>query len=48
MLPGRVVAAFNGAFVGIAALAFEKQFKVLTPAKPAHRFRVSSQSVSLL
>jgi hypothetical protein len=44
MLPGRIVAPFNGALVGIATLAFEKELHIFAPAKPAHRIRVSSQT----
>src|SRR3972149_4488802 len=47
MLPGRIVAPLDGAFVRVATLALEKELQVLTPAEPANRFGVSSQSFLL-
>src|SRR5262249_57447374 len=40
MLPGRIVAALDGAFVGVAPLALQEEFQTLSPAEPARRRRV--------
>jgi hypothetical protein len=48
MLPRRIVASLDGALVRIAALSLEKELHVFAPAKPAHRFGISSQPVFLL
>jgi hypothetical protein len=47
MLPGNEVALFDGALLGVAALAFQKQFHALAPALPANRANVSCQVLLL-
>jgi hypothetical protein len=47
MLPGDEVALFDGALLGMAALALEKKFHALTPALPANRADVSCQFLLL-
>ena len=47
VLPGRIVAPFDGAFVRVTALSFQKELEVLSPAKTTHRFGVSSQTFLL-
>src|SRR5580700_2788353 len=43
VLPRREVALLDGALLGIAALAFQKQFHALAPALTAHGTNISSQ-----
>jgi hypothetical protein len=48
MLSWGIITPFNGALVRVTALPFQKKLKVFSPAKPAHRFSVSSQSFLLI
>ena len=43
VLAGREVALFDGALLGVAALAFQEQFHALAPALPAHGTNISCQ-----
>jgi hypothetical protein len=47
MLAGRIGAAFDGALIRVATLAFEKEFNAFPPAQAAHRTIISCHNVLL-